>query len=48
MFASLPYVCPTSYFLLVGVGLFIPLPAALEGAGLGAEGAGLGGGWVLG
>lgn len=36
------------YFLLVGVGLFTPLPAALGGAGLGAVGAGLGAGWVLG
>lgn len=37
------------YFLLVGVGLFTPLPgAAFGGTGLGAEGAGLGAGWVLG
>lgn len=38
--------CHAFYFLLLGVGLFTPLPGAvLEGAGLGAEG---GAGWVLG
>lgn len=42
------YDCHAFYFLLVGVGLFTPLPAALGGAGLGAEGAGLAAGWVLG
>lgn len=47
-FSFLIYDCHAFYFLLVGVGLFTPLPgAALGGAGLGAQGAGLEAGWVF-
>lgn len=43
-FFSLLVGCGALYFLLVGVGLFIPLPGVLGGMGLVAAGAGAGAG----